>query len=58
VSFNDRIDALLTAIADDDSDAVERALQIYDVNDIVAVMAKRLLDAEAAGGGGSFSRSS
>jgi hypothetical protein len=54
VSFNDRIDALLTAIADDDSDAVERALQIYDVNDIVAVMAKRLLDAEAAGGGGSL----
>lgn len=53
MSFNDRIDALLTSVADDDSDAVERALQIYDVNDIVAVMAKRLLDAESGGGGSS-----
>lgn len=50
--FNDQIDALLTAIADEGSDAVEQALQIYDVNDIMAVVAKRLLDVEASGGGG------
>jgi hypothetical protein len=51
--FNAQIDALLTAIADEGSDAVEQALQIYDVNDIMAVVAKRLLDVEASGGGGS-----
>jgi hypothetical protein len=51
--FNDQIDSLLTALASDSSDEVERALQVYDVNDIVAVMAKRLLAAESSGGSSS-----
>lgn len=46
MSFSSRIDDLLTSIADDTADVVEQQLQFYDVNDIVAVMAKRLLDVE------------
>ncbi len=52
MSFHDQINAELDGAADTPSAVLEDDLQVWDINDVVTVLAKRIVALENGGGGG------